>query len=318
MRDYIIRRLLLLPLIMIGVSFLTFALFRFIPGNACVLDQGFGATQETVTACSKAHGLDRAWYVQYVDWLDGIPTGDFGTSLTESDQPVKEELKHRLPVTLELMMLTLVFAIILGIPPGILSAVRSSSPADYTSRFMSVLMLSIPNFYLGILIITFASAWLGWTPPQFEQSYVSFFDDPLTNLEEFIPPAFVLGVGIAAVLMRLTRSSMLEVMRNDYIRTAWSKGLRERTVVWRHAMKNALIPVVTVLGLQIGALIGGAVLIESVFALNGIGKYVLEAIVRRDFLVVQSLVLLFAVVYVIANLLVDIAYAWLDPRIHYG
>jgi len=303
---------------MIGVSFLTFAVFRFIPGNACVLDQGFGATDETVAACEKAHGLDRHWLVQYVDWLDGIPQGDFGTSLTESDQPVKEELKHRLPVTLELMLLTLVFAIILGIPPGILSAVRTSSPLDYSSRFMSVLMLSIPNFYLGILIITFASAWVGWTPPQFEVSYVSFFDDPLTNLEEFIPPAFVLGVGIAAILMRLTRSAMLEVMRNDYIRTAWSKGLRERTVVWRHALKNAMIPVVTVLGLQIGALIGGAVLIESVFNLNGVGKYVLEAIVRRDYFVVQTMVLLFAFVYVIANLLVDIAYAWLDPRIHYG
>ena len=318
MRDYIIRRLLMLPLIMIGVSFLTFAVFRFIPGNACVLDQGFGATDETVSACEKAHGLDRAWYVQYVDWLDGIPQGDFGTSLTESDQPVKEELKHRLPITLELMFLTLGFAIVLGIPPGILSAVRTSSPLDYSSRFMSVLMLSIPNFYLGILIITFASSWVGWTPPQFELSYVSFFDDPLTNLEMFIPPAFVLGVGIAAILMRLTRSAMLEVMRNDYIRTAWSKGLRERTVVWRHALKNAMIPVVTVLGLQIGALIGGAVLIESVFALNGVGKYVLEAIVRRDYFVVQTMVLLFAFVYVIANLLVDIAYAWLDPRIHYG
>lgn len=318
MRDYIIRRLLLLPIIMIGVSFLTFAVFRFIPGNACVLDQGFGATDETVAACEKAHGLDRHWLVQYVDWLDGIPRGDFGTSLTESDQPVKTELEHRLPVTLELMFLTLAFAIILGIPPGILSAVRTSSPLDYGSRFMSVLMLSIPNFYLGILIITFASAWVGWTPPQFEVSYVSFFDDPLTNLEEFIPPAFVLGVGIAAILMRLTRSAMLEVMRNDYIRTAWSKGLRERTVVWRHALKNALIPVVTVLGLQIGALIGGAVLIESVFNLNGVGKYVLEAIVRRDYFVVQSMVLLFAFVYVICNLLVDIAYAWLDPRIHYG
>ena len=318
MRDYVIRRLLILPLIMIGVSFLTFAVFRFIPGNACVLEQGFGATPETIAACEEAHGLDRAWYVQYVDWLDGIPQGDFGTSLTESDQPVKEELKHRLPITIELMLLTLTFAIILGIPPGILSAIRSGSAADYGSRFVSVLWLSIPNFYLGILIITFASIWGGWTPPQFEVSYVSFFDDPLTNLEEFLLPSLVLSLGIAAVLMRLTRSAMLEVMRNDYIRTAWSKGLRERTVVWRHALKNALIPVVTVLGLQIGALIGGAVLIESVFNLNGVGKYLFEAIARRDFFVVQSLVLIFAFTYVICNLFVDIAYAWLDPRIHYG
>jgi peptide/nickel transport system permease protein len=319
MREYIIRRLLLLPLIMLGVSFLTFALFHFaIPGDACALTLGFGATPETVEACQQEHGLDRPWYEQYWDWLNGIPQGDFGKSLNEGELPVTQELERRLPITIELMLLTLLFAIILGIPPGVLSAIRSGTPLDWVPRFTSVIWLSIPNFYLGILVITFASVWFGWTPPQFELSYVSFFDDPLTNLEEFVLPSLVLSVGISAVIMRLTRSAMLEVMRNDYIRTAWSKGLRERTVVWRHALKNALIPVVTVIGLQVGALIGGAVLIEAVFNLNGIGKYVLEAIVRRDFFVVQSMVLLFALVYVTANLVVDIAYAWLDPRIHYG
>jgi peptide/nickel transport system permease protein len=200
----------------------------------------------------------------------------------------------------------------------VLSAIRPNTAGDWMSRIASVFWLSIPSFYLGIIIITFAAIWFGWTPPQFGISYVSFFDDPLTNLEEFLLPSLVLAVGTAAVIMRLTRSAMLEVMRNDYIRTAWSKGLRERTVVWRHALKNAMIPVVTVVGLQVGALIGGAVLIESVFNLNGVGKYTLEAIVRRDFFVVQSMVLLFALVYVTVNLLVDIAYAWLDPRIHYG
>jgi peptide/nickel transport system permease protein len=319
MREYIIRRLLLLPVIMIGVSFLTFAVFNFlIPGNVCHLKLGFGATPDTVRACEEQHGLDRPWYQQYADWLVGIPQGDFGSSLSEGALPVTTELERRLPVTLELMFLTLFFALILGIPPGVLSAVRPNTPTDWVSRMMSVIWLSIPNFYLGILVITFAALWFGWTPPQFGQSYVSFFDDPKTNLEEFLLPSLILAVGTAAVIMRLTRSAMLEVMRNDYIRTAWSKGLRERTVVWRHALKNAMIPVVTVVGLQIGALIGGAVLIESVFNLNGIGKYVLESIVRRDFFVVQSMVLLFAGVYVIANLVVDITYAWLDPRIHYG
>jgi peptide/nickel transport system permease protein len=319
MRDYIIRRLLLLPLIMIGVSFLTFATFRFIPADACVLTLGFAATDETVAACKEEHGLDRVWYEQYWDWVNGIPQGDLGRSLTESDLEVTTSLERHLPVTVELMVVTMVFALLFGIPPGVLSAIRPGTPLDWISRLGSVIGLSIPNFYLGILALTFASIWLGWTPPQFgDGSTVSFFDDPVKNLEEFMLPSLVLSMGIAAVIMRLTRSAMLEVMRNDYIRTAWSKGLRERTVVWRHALKNALIPVVTVVGLQIGGLIGGAVLIESVFALNGVGKYVLEAIFRRDFIVVQSMVLLFATVYVFTNLFVDILYAWLDPRIHYA
>jgi len=319
MRDYIIRRLLLLPVIMIGVSFLTFAVFNlFIPGNVCHLRLGIGATPETVQACEVEHGLDRPWYEQYGDWLTGIPQGDFGASLSEGALPVTTELERRLPITIELMLMTMFFALLLGIPPGVVSAIRPNTIGDWISRVLSVFWLSIPNFYLGIIIITFSLLWFDWSPPQFGITYVAIYDDPLTNLEEFVLPSLVLAVGSAAVIMRLTRSAMLEVMRNDYIRTAWSKGLRERTVVWRHALKNAMIPVVTVVGLQVGALIGGAVLIESVFNLNGVGKYVLEAIVRRDFFVVQSMVLLFATVYVTANLIVDIAYAWLDPRIHYG
>jgi len=200
----------------------------------------------------------------------------------------------------------------------VLSAIRPNTPLDWLTRFTSVLWLSIPHFWLGILIITFGALWFGWTPPQFGQSYVPFMDDPWINMQQFFFPALVLAVGIAATIMRLTRSAMLEVMRNDYIRTAWSKGLRERTVVWRHALKNALIPVITVTGLQVGALIGGSVIVESVFNLNGVGKYVLEAILRRDLFVVQSLTLIFAAVYVLSNLAVDLAYAWLDPRIRYA
>jgi peptide/nickel transport system permease protein len=189
---------------------------------------------------------------------------------------------------------------------------------DWLARFFSVVWLSVPSFYLGMMFITFAFLWFGWTPPQFGRGYVPFTDDPWTNLQEFVPPALVLALGIAAVIMRLTRSSMLEVMRNDYIRTAWSKGLRERTVILRHALKNALIPVTTFVGLQVGALIGGSVIIESVFGLQGVGRYVLEAIIQRDLMVVQSVVLLFATAYVLVNLAVDLAYAWLDPRIHYA
>lgn len=181
-----------------------------------------------------------------------------------------------------------------------------------------MLALSVPTFYIATLTIVFGLLWLDWTPPQFGVGYVSFFDDPWTNLQEFVIPSFILALASAGVIMRLTRSSMLEVMRNDYIRTAWSKGLRERTVVWRHAFKNALIPVITVIGLQIGGLIGGAVIIESIFGLSGVGKYVLESVITRDLFVVQTLALLFALVYVLLNLLVDIGYAWLDPRIRYN
>ncbi len=303
---------------MLGVSFLTFAIFRIIPGDACITTLGFGATPETIKACQKEHGLDEPWYQQYGSWVLDVVQGDLGTSLTESDLPVTTELNRRLPITLELMFMTMVIALFLGIPPGVLSAIRPGTPLDWISRFSSVLWLSIPGFYLGILIITFGAAWFNWTPPQFGQAYVPFIDDPWTNLQEFFFPSLVLALGISAIIMRLTRSSMLEVMRNDYIRTAWSKGLRERTVVWLHAVKNALIPVVTLIGLQIGGLLGGSVIIESLFNLNGVGKYTLEAILRRDIFVVQSVVLLFALVYVSTNLLVDIAYAWLDPRIHYG
>src|SRR3989304_5231532 len=217
------------------------------------------------------------------------------------------------------MVMTLFMALLLGIPPGIIRAIRPGTPLDWLSRVGSVLWLSVPSFWLGILVIAFGVRWFGWAPPQFGSSgYVPFFDDPWGNLQQFFFPALVLALAIAAAIMRLTRSSLLEVLRNDYIRTAWSKGLRERTVVMRHALKNALIPVLTIVGLQVGTLIGGSVIIEFVFNLNGVGKYVLEAILRRDFFVVQSLVLLFAAAYVVANLVVDVLDGWLGPRIRYG
>jgi len=333
MREYIVRRLLFLIPIMIGVSLLTFSLFNVIPGDACVLRLGFGSTPETLEACREQHGLNRPLFPksfgsdapfigvhesQYGGWLwDIVAKQDLGQSLAEGGAKVSTELQRRLPITVELMILTIIFALTLGVPPGVLSAIRPNTPIDWAARVASVLWLSVPSFYLAILLITFGLLWFDWTPPQFGTGYVSFFKDPWINIQQFFFPALVLSVGIAAVIMRLTRSAMLEVLRNDYIRTAWSKGLRERTVVWRHALKNALIPVVTLIGLQVGALIGGAVIIESVYNLNGVGKYTLEAIIRRDLFVVQSLTLMFATVYVLSNLLVDIAYAWLDPRIHY-
>lgn len=318
MRNYIIRRLLLLVPIMLGVSFLTFAMFRIIPGDAAVLTCGFGCTDEVLEKLRHELGLDRPWYEQYGDWVWGVVQGDFGKSLTESGLPVSTGLERRLPITGEILIMAIILSLVLGIPPGVLSAIRPGTFLDFIARIASVLWLSIPSFWLGILVITFGLTWFGWTPPQFGRGYVPFFDDPWINLQQFFFPSLVLALAIAAGIMRLTRSSMLEVLRNDYIRTAWSKGLRERTVVIRHALKNALIPVVTVVGLQVGALIGGAVLVERVFALNGVGFWVVDAVIRRDIFVVMSLTLIFATAYVVANLMVDVAYAWLDPRIRYA
>ena len=335
MRNFIIRRLFLLVPIMLGVSFLTFAAFRLIPGDAAVLTCGFGCTDLVVAELREERGLNRPWYEQYGGWLWDIvepkkydlgplavygppPKLDFGQSVFEGELPVSTGLERTLPITGEILIMAIILSVVLGVPPGILSAIRPGTPLDFIARVGGVLGLSIPNFWLGTLVITFGLVWFGWTPPQFGRGYVPFFDDPWVNLQQFFLPSLVLATGIAAGIMRLTRSSMLEVLRNDYIRTAWSKGLRERTVVIRHALKNALIPVVTVVGLSIGGLIGGAVLVETVFALNGVGFRVVSSVIRRDIFVVMSLTLIFAITYVLANLFVDVLYGWLDPRIRYA
>jgi peptide/nickel transport system permease protein len=317
MREYILRRLLLLPVIMLGVSFLTFMAFRLIPGDVVDIICGFQCSPDDREALRDQYGLNDPLLKQYWDWLKGIPTGDLGHSF-RGNLAVTTELERRMPITLELMFLTMFMSTTIGIPMGVLSAIRPGTLWDAVSRFASILWLSVPAFYSATLVIIFGALWFGWTPPQFGTGYVSPLDDPLTNLEQFFLPSLILALGSAGIIIRITRSSMLEVMRNDYIRTAWSKGLRERSVVWRHALKNALIPVVTFLALEAGGLIGGAVIIESIFALNGVGVYVVQSVISRELLVVQSLALVFAAVYVSLNLAVDILYAWLDPRIRYA
>jgi peptide/nickel transport system permease protein len=318
MREYIARRLLLIVPIIFGVSLLTFAAFQVIPGDPALFVCGIGCTDETLHDIRGELGLDKSLPVQYEEWATGVVHGDMGHSYL-TKLPVTTELSRRFPITLELLVLALILSIVLGIPPGIFSAVRPGTIIDLLVRLVSVFWLSVPSFYIAILIITFGASWFGWSPPNFATGKaVGLFDDPVKNMETFLPPAFVLAVGIAAVIMRLTRSSMLEVMRNDYIRTAYSKGLRERAVVWRHALKNAMIPVATIIGLQVGGLIGGSVLVESIFGLNGMGSYLIVAIGTRDIQVVEALVLIFALTFVVVNLMVDLSYAWLDPRIHYG
>jgi peptide/nickel transport system permease protein len=317
MRQYILRRLLLLVPIMVGVSFLTYATFNIIPGDAAVMICGLGCTEQVLEDVREELGLDRPWYEQYGSWLGGVVQGDLGESYHDKSS-VASQLERRLPITVQLMIMATILSLILGIIPGVLSAVRPNSLWDLIGRFTSVLWLSIPSFYLGLLVLIAGASWFGWSPPQYARGYVSPFEDPWVNFEQFLAPSLVLAFGIAAVIMRLTRSSMLEVLRNEYIRTAWSKGLRERTVVFRHALKNAMIPVFTIVAVQVGLLISGSVIVENVFNLQGVGFYLVSSIVLRDLPVVQSLVLIFAATFVLINLLVDVGYAWLDPRIRYA
>jgi peptide/nickel transport system permease protein len=314
---FIVRRLLLAVPIMVGVSFVTFVCFRIIPGDIADIRCGITGDEECRQEIRERFGLDDPWYEQYWDWLTGVLQGDLGTSMGEGELAVTTELERRLPVTIELMVLTVLLTLAIGVPLGILSAARAGTAYDSGAKLVAVIGLSVPGFYLGVLAISFGAAWFGWSPPQFATGYVAPLEDPWVNFQQFFLPALVLALGSAAVTMRLLRSSMLEVLRQDYIRTAYSKGLQERSVIWRHTVKNAFIPVVTIVGLEIGGLIGGAVIIESIFALNGIGAYLLYSIGTRDFIVVQSLVFLIALFYVVVNLVVDVLYAWLDPRIRY-
>jgi len=315
MRDYVLRRIALMIPLMLGVSFLTFLAFRIIPGDIVDFRCGFGCDEAAREALREQLGLNRPWYEQYFEWMTNVLQGDFGRSLGEGQLPLTTELERRMPITLEIMVLTIIFTIMLGIPLGIISAVRPGATIDHFLRFFGVLGLSVPNFYLGVLIVVFAAAWFDWSPPQFGRGYVSPTEDPWVNIQQFFFPAIVLAIGSAAVIMRILRSSLLEVLRNDYIRTAWSKGLRERAVITRHALKNAMIPVLTILGLEAGSLIGGSVIMESIFGLNGLGSYILYTAVTRDIVVVQSIVFLAAFAYVTINLFVDVAYGWLDPRV---
>lgn len=317
MRTYILRRLLLLFPIVFGVTVLTFIIFRLIPGDPAEIYCGIQASPECVQGIRDRFGLDRQPFLQYFQWLGGVFQGDLGESI-RGGPSLSDELRHRLPVTFQLLIMTFTFSVALGIPPGVISAIRPGTPLDWLVRSFSVLGLSIPYFWLGTLFVIFPAIWFDWVPPSFGRGYIPFFDDPWANLQEFILPALALALALAAGIMRLTRSSLLEVLGNDYIRTAWAKGLRERTIVIRHALKNAMIPVVTVLSLQVGVILGGSILIEAIFALPGMGLLIREAVLTREYFIVQGITFLAAILWVLTNLAIDLVYAWLDPRIHYA
>ncbi len=313
MHLYLAQRLSLVLPTLVGVSIVVFLLVRLLPGDAVtMLLQDYAYAKDADELRAKL-GLDRPIYVQYVDWLGGALRGDLGTSL-RSKTPVGEELLNRMPVTAELGVLAMLVALAVAIPVGVLAAVRQDTGADYMARSAAIGMLAIPSFWLGTLVITLPSVWWQWTPPL---RYTRLFDDPGKNLGHVAIPAIILGLALSGSLMRLTRAQMLEVMRQDFVRTAAAKGLTERAVIFRHALKNAFIPVLTLLGLQVSILVSGTVVLESIFVLPGMGRYLLEAVQYRDYPIIQGLNLIFATVIVLSNLAVDLLYGWLDPRVRY-
>ena len=313
MHVYLARRLLLIVPTLIGVSVIVFLLVRLLPGDAVTMllqDYAYAKDADEMRA---RLGLDQPIYVQYAQWAGGVLHGDLGTSLRNKNS-VAEELMGRLPVTAELGVLGMLSGLLSAIPVGVLAAVRQDTWADYISRSTAIGFLAIPSFWLGTLVVTMPSVWWGWTPPL---RYTRLTDDPYKNLAQVLIPAIILGLGLSGALMRLTRAQMLEVLRQDFVRTATAKGLSERAVVFRHALKNAFIPILTLLGLQVSILVGGTVVLESVFVLPGMGRYLLEAVQYRDYPVIQGLNMVFATVIVLTNLLVDLLYGWLDPRVRY-
>ena len=314
MRQYVLRRFALAVPTLFLVSVIVFVMMRLMPGDVVVRMVEGQAYAPTIEAMRKDLGLDRPAYVQYADWIGGILTrGDFGRSYW-TRQPIWDEFARRFPVTLELAILTILVSVVIGIAIGIVSAVRQDSPADYLGRVLAILALSVPYFGLAVVVVVVPAILFKWTPVW---TYVPFSENPLDNLKIMIVPALVFGVTRAGPIMRIMRSALLDVLRQDYIRTAWSKGLPERGIVLRHALKNALIPVISLIGLQMPLYIGGSVIMETIFRLPGVGLFFFEALTRMDYPVVQSVNLIVATMVVGLNLAIDLSYAFLDPRIRY-
>ena len=317
MRAYIIRRLLLIIPTLFILSILVFLSVRFIPGDVvdamlAQMEMYGGIDRE---ALERRLGLDVPVYVQYGRWIGNIfRHGSLGESLMGRGA-VEEKIIDRLPVTIELGVMAIVIGLLIALPVGIYSAIRQDTAADYVGRSAAIIGLATPNFWLGTMVMIFPAIWWGWAPPL---EWVPFTEDPLGNLGVFIIPSLILGTASAAATMRMTRTMMLEVLRQDYIRTAWSKGLKERVVIMRHAVKNALIPVVTLIGLQLPLLVGGSVIMENIFALPGLGRLMLDALNNRDYPVVSGVNLVFATAVVGINLIIDLIYPYLDPRVRYS
>ena len=317
MSAYLLKRAVALPFTLVGVSVVTFLFLRLIPGDAITARLGTSTalTPEQTARMRAYFGLDEPLHVQYLTWLGSLLHGDAGFSI-RSGQPVASEIAARLPVTVELALTAAIVAMLIGIPLGVASALRPNSVTDLGAQSFGLLGLALPNFWLGTLLILLFSRYLHWMPNT--GGYVDLFDDPAGNVKFIVFPAVTLGVGMAAVVMRTTRSAMLDVLGADYIRTARAKGLELRQVVERHALKNGMIVVATVLGIQVGYLLGGAVVVEQVFSLPGLGRMLLTAITERDYAMVQGGVLVIATLFVATNTVVDVLYGFLDPRIRFA
>jgi peptide/nickel transport system permease protein len=322
MYRYIVKRILLVIPTLVGAAALVFLLMRLIPGDICVVRLGSGGgtfDARAVATCHAQLGLDSPVFLQFVDFVWGFFRGDFGTSMW-SGKPVAHEIAARFPISLEICIMAVVISNIIAIPLGTISALKQDRPIDFVIRTISIAGLATPSFWLGILLILaildISQAVFGtpWMPPI---DYVPIWQDPLRNLSMAIWPALTVGYRTSAVTMRMTRSAMLEVLREDYIRTARAKGLIEKVIINRHALKNALLPVVTLIGIEAAFLIGGLVVTEQVFNLNGLGMLFVESVARRDYTLTQALVMLVALVFILVNFTVDLMYAWLDPRIRF-
>ena len=317
MRAYVIRRLLLIIPTLLILSVIVFLLVRFIPGDVIdVMQQEMMFTSGGIDreGLERALGLDQPMHVQYGRWIgDIVLHGSLGQSLLGRFS-VREKIAGRLPVTIQLGATAMVIGLLIALPVGIYAAIRQDTAADYVGRSVAVIGLATPNFWLAVMVMLYPAIWWRWSPPM---RLIPFTDDPLGNLGMFLIPGVILGTAMAAATMRMTRTMMLEVLRQDYVRTAWSKGLKEKAVVLRHAVKNAIIPVVTLVGMQLPILVGGSVIMENIFALPGLGRLMLNALENRDYPVVSGINLLFGSAVVVGNLLIDLAYAFLDPRIRY-
>jgi peptide/nickel transport system permease protein len=313
MSAYVLRRVWLLVPTLVGMSLVVFVMLRLLPGDIVDLMTGgdIPATAETKARLREAFGLDQSIPVQYVTWIGNLLHGNLGTSF-RSGEPISSMLMRSLPITLELTVLAVLLATACAIPLGVVSAVRRESGFDYLARLAGLIGLSLPNFWLATLMLLFTSVLFHWIPPI---NWIPPFQDPLANLQQVLLPVVALALQLMAIEMRMTRAMMLEVLQQDYVRTARAKGAFERTVLRRHALANALIPVVSVIGFQIGALMGGSAIVEVIFGLNGVGNTLVQAIFNRDYPVVQATTLMVAGVFVFANLGVDLLYGYLDPRL---
>jgi peptide/nickel transport system permease protein len=317
MTRYLIRRALLVVPVLFGVSVAVFLMLRLIPGDVVdvILGTEGAVSPERMAQLRALFGLDRPFHEQYLTWIGGLLTGDLGKSIRTS-RPILPDILTRLPVTLQLATMAMCLSLLFALPLGVLSAVRRDTRSDSFIRVLGLIGLSIPNFWLATMMILAASTYARGVLPT--SGFTPVTQDFLGNLRSMLLPSIALAVANMAILMRMTRSSMLEVLRQEYVNTARSKGLVERVVIYRHALRNALIPVATIAGVQIGYLLGGAIIVEQIFALPGVGTLILNGIMQRDYPVVQAGVLFVSASFVLVNLAVDVLYAYLDPRIHYG